>query len=87
MSGQPTFFAAPPTGAPGSKNTTPPPTNSPWAFFQAQPLGYRKLTIYRVLAAKTPRTQARRLALLIDASAQARRLATATQMEPLKERS
>ena len=52
-----------------------------WAFFQAQPPGYRKLTIHRVLAAKTPATRARRLALLIDASAQGRRLATATQME------
>ena len=53
-----------------------------WAFFQAHPPGYRKLTIHRILAAKTPETQARRLALLIDASSQARRLATATQMEP-----
>jgi uncharacterized protein YdeI (YjbR/CyaY-like superfamily) len=55
-----------------------------WTFFQAQPPGYRKLTIHRVLAAKTPATRARRLALLIDASAQARRLATATQMEAKK---
>jgi uncharacterized protein YdeI (YjbR/CyaY-like superfamily) len=53
-----------------------------WTFFQAQPPGYRKLTIHRILAAKTPATQAKRLALLIDASARARRLATATQMEP-----
>ncbi|MGZ3378130.1 MAG: YdeI/OmpD-associated family protein [Phenylobacterium sp.] len=54
-----------------------------WAFFQAQPAGYRKLTIHRILAGKTPATQARRLALLIDASAQGRRMATATQMEPV----
>jgi uncharacterized protein YdeI (YjbR/CyaY-like superfamily) len=53
-----------------------------WAFFQAQPPGYRKLTIHRVLAGKTPGTQAKRLALLIDASAQSRRMVTATQMEP-----
>jgi uncharacterized protein YdeI (YjbR/CyaY-like superfamily) len=53
-----------------------------WAFFQAQPPGYRKLTIHRIQAAKTPETQARRLALLIDASAQGRRMETATQMEP-----
>ncbi|WP_372783639.1 YdeI family protein [Phenylobacterium sp.] len=53
-----------------------------WAFFQAQPPGYRKLTVHRILAAKTPETRAKRLALLIDASAQSRRLATATQMEP-----
>lgn len=54
-----------------------------WAFYQAQPPGYRKLTIHRILAAKTPQTQAKRLALLIDASAQGRRMATATQMEAL----
>ena len=53
-----------------------------WTFFQAQPPGYRKLTIHRILAGKTEGTQARRLALLIDASAQSRRMATATQMEP-----
>jgi uncharacterized protein YdeI (YjbR/CyaY-like superfamily) len=53
-----------------------------WAFFQDQPAGYRKLTVHRILQAKTPETQARRLALLIDASAQSRRMATATQMEP-----
>jgi hypothetical protein len=34
-----------------------------------------------VMAGKTAATPARRLALLIDASAQARRLAIATQME------
>ena len=55
-----------------------------WAFFQAQPPGYRKLTIHRILAGKTEGTQARRLALLIDASSQGRRMATATQMEPPK---
>jgi uncharacterized protein YdeI (YjbR/CyaY-like superfamily) len=53
-----------------------------WAFFQARPPGYRKLTIHRILAGKTEGTQARRLALLIDASSQGRRMATATQMEP-----
>jgi uncharacterized protein YdeI (YjbR/CyaY-like superfamily) len=60
--------------------------NAPaWAFFQAQPPGYRKLAIHRILAGKAPATQTKRLALLIDASAQARRLATATQLEPIKE--
>ena len=54
-----------------------------WAFFQAQPPGYRKLSIHRVQQTKTDATQAKRLALLIDASAQSRRMATATQMEPL----
>jgi len=55
-----------------------------WAYFQAQPPGYRKLSIHRVLDAKTAATQARRLALLIDASAQSRRMDSATQIEPLK---
>jgi hypothetical protein len=41
--------------------------------------------VARILSAKTPATRAKRLALLIDASAQGRRLATATQMEPAKE--
>jgi uncharacterized protein YdeI (YjbR/CyaY-like superfamily) len=53
-----------------------------WAFFQAQPAGYRKLTVHRIQAAKTAPTRVRRLALLIDACAQERRLATATRMEP-----
>ena len=55
-----------------------------WAFFQAQPPGYRKLATHRVVDARTPATRARRLALLIDASAQSRRMASATQMEPPK---
>ena len=53
-----------------------------WAFFQAQPPGYRKLATHRTVDAKTPATRARRLTLLIDASAQSRRMASATQMEP-----
>jgi uncharacterized protein YdeI (YjbR/CyaY-like superfamily) len=56
-----------------------------WAFFQSQPPGYRKLTVHRILAAKGPATRAKRLALLIDASAQGRRLATATQLEAPRE--
>ncbi len=53
-----------------------------WAFFEAQPPGYRKLAVHRITDARTPETRARRLALLIDASAQSRRMASATQMEP-----
>ena len=45
-----------------------------WEFFNAQPAGYRRLTIYWVLSAKKEETRARRLALLIDDSAQGRRL-------------
>ena len=53
-----------------------------WGFFQAQPAGYRKLTVHRILQARTAETRARRLALLSDASGQSRRLATPTRMEP-----
>lgn len=52
-----------------------------WAFYQSMPNGYRKVTTHRVLAAKTAETRARRLAFLIDGSAQRRKLASATQLE------
>jgi uncharacterized protein YdeI (YjbR/CyaY-like superfamily) len=52
-----------------------------WAAFQAFPPGYRKLAIHRVSAGKRPETRARRLAILIDASAQGRKLVSATQLE------
>ena len=52
-----------------------------WAFYQSMPKGYRKVTTHRVLAAKTAETRARRLAFLIDGSAQRRKLASATQLE------
>ena len=45
-----------------------------WANFQDFPPGYRKLSIHRVTAAKRPETRARRLALLIDASAEGRKI-------------
>jgi uncharacterized protein YdeI (YjbR/CyaY-like superfamily) len=47
---------------------------SAWAFFQAQPPGYRKLMTYRVMSAKREATRARRLVQLIDASARHTRL-------------
>jgi uncharacterized protein YdeI (YjbR/CyaY-like superfamily) len=52
-----------------------------WAAFQAFPPGYRKLAVHRVTAAKRPETRARRLAILIDASAQGRKLVSPTQLE------
>ena len=52
-----------------------------WAAFQAFPPGYRKLAIHRVSAGKRPETRARRLAILIDASAQGRKLMSPTQLE------
>jgi uncharacterized protein YdeI (YjbR/CyaY-like superfamily) len=45
-----------------------------WKFFEAQPPSYRQLSVYRVVSAKKEETRARRLQLLIDASAEGRRL-------------
>jgi uncharacterized protein YdeI (YjbR/CyaY-like superfamily) len=44
-----------------------------WEFFQAQPPGYRQLSIYRVVSAKREETRRRRLAALIEDSAAGRR--------------
>jgi uncharacterized protein YdeI (YjbR/CyaY-like superfamily) len=46
-----------------------------WKFFQAQPPGYRQMTIFWVVSAKREETRARRLATLIDDSAHGRRIA------------
>ena len=46
-----------------------------WKFFRAQPPGYRRLALHRVVSAKQPATRARRLELLIAASAAGQRLA------------
>lgn len=45
-----------------------------WAFFEAQPPGYRKQMIWRVVSAKQQGTRDRRLGALIDASAEGRRM-------------
>jgi uncharacterized protein YdeI (YjbR/CyaY-like superfamily) len=45
-----------------------------WKFFQAQPPGYRHLVIWRVVSAKRPETRERRLADLIKACQERRRL-------------
>jgi uncharacterized protein YdeI (YjbR/CyaY-like superfamily) len=45
-----------------------------WAFFQAQPPGYRRLMVFMVVSAKQDATRERRLARLIEASEQGRRL-------------
>jgi uncharacterized protein YdeI (YjbR/CyaY-like superfamily) len=49
-----------------------------WAYFNEQPPSYRRVAIYWVLSAKREETRARRLATLIDDSAQQRRLAAYT---------
>ncbi len=46
-----------------------------WTFFQAQPPGYRKNATFWVMSAKRDETRQRRLAQLIDDSANKRRLA------------
>jgi uncharacterized protein YdeI (YjbR/CyaY-like superfamily) len=45
-----------------------------WKFFEAQPRGYRHLVIWRIVSAKRPETRRRRLAALIEASQEKRRL-------------
>jgi len=45
-----------------------------WRFFAAQPRSYRHLVIWRILSAKRAETRARRLAALIKASDERRRL-------------
>jgi len=51
-----------------------------WAFFQAQPPGYRRVATFMVVSAKKPETRARRLALLIRESAAGRRLSLLTKL-------
>jgi uncharacterized protein YdeI (YjbR/CyaY-like superfamily) len=46
-----------------------------WEFFKAQPPGYRKMATFWVMTAKREETRQRRLAQLIDDSANERRLA------------
>jgi uncharacterized protein YdeI (YjbR/CyaY-like superfamily) len=49
-----------------------------WEFFNAQPPGYRRLSIYWITSAKKDETRARRLATLIEDSAAGRRLGVVT---------
>ena len=46
-----------------------------WSYFQSQPPGYRSTALWWVISAKQEATRAKRLATLIDESAQGRRLA------------
>jgi uncharacterized protein YdeI (YjbR/CyaY-like superfamily) len=50
-----------------------------WEFFQQQPPGYRRIATYWVISAKREETRARRLATLIQDSAQGRRIAPLTR--------
>lgn len=46
-----------------------------WAFFESQPPGYRKTAVFWVVSAKREETRRRRLATLIEDSAQGLRIA------------
>jgi uncharacterized protein YdeI (YjbR/CyaY-like superfamily) len=46
-----------------------------WAFFEAQPPGYRQLALWWVVTAKRAETRQRRLATLVDVCAREERLA------------
>jgi uncharacterized protein YdeI (YjbR/CyaY-like superfamily) len=50
-----------------------------WAFFEAQPPGYRRTATHWVVSAKRPETRDRRLGTLIADSAAGRRLAQLTR--------
>ncbi|WP_309642798.1 YdeI/OmpD-associated family protein [Phenylobacterium sp.] len=50
-----------------------------WANFEAFPPWYRKVAIHRVVSAKTEPTRAKRMAILIDASALGRKLGSPTK--------
>jgi uncharacterized protein YdeI (YjbR/CyaY-like superfamily) len=50
-----------------------------WAFFQAQPPSYRRTALYRVVSAKKAETRQKRLATLIDDSAQGRTIRPLTR--------
>ncbi|HEY2144983.1 MAG TPA: YdeI/OmpD-associated family protein, partial [Steroidobacteraceae bacterium] len=45
-----------------------------WKFFEAQPQSYRQLVVWRIVSAKRPATQESRLAALIKACREQRRL-------------
>lgn len=52
-----------------------------WAHWEALPPGYRKVAIHRVVSAKGAETRARRLTILIDATAQGLKLMSPTQID------
>jgi len=52
-----------------------------WAFFQAQPPGYRRTAIWWIVSAKKEETRLRRLAALIELSRRSRRLPMLTPVK------
>ncbi len=55
-----------------------------WAFFEAQPPGYRRIAIKWVASAKREETRATRLATLIADSANGKRLDVVTRYQPAR---
>jgi len=55
-----------------------------WAFFQAQPPGYQKITGWWVVSAKLEETRLKRLTKLIEESAEGRRIPLFTPKKPAK---
>jgi uncharacterized protein YdeI (YjbR/CyaY-like superfamily) len=55
-----------------------------WKFFSAQPPGYRRLSIFRVVSAKREETRVKRLEKLIRESARGRRIDYAIAPAPTK---
>jgi len=53
-----------------------------WAWFKAQPRGYRSMTLYWVMSAKRPETQERRLARLIEGSEKGERVGPLARPAP-----
>ena len=53
-----------------------------WAWFQAQPPGYRSTALYWVMSAKKPETRERRLATLIEDSANGIRVGPLRRPQP-----
>ena len=51
-----------------------------WAYFQAQPPGYRRMATLFVMSAKREETRLRRLAVLIEESAAGRRIGLQTKI-------
>jgi uncharacterized protein YdeI (YjbR/CyaY-like superfamily) len=57
-----------------------------WAFFQAQPPGYRRTVTFWVMDAKRDATRERRLAVLIDYSGRGERIPLLAPPQPGQER-
>ena len=53
-----------------------------WAWFRDQPPGYRSTALYWVMSAKKPETRERRLATLIEDSANGRRVPPLRRPDP-----